>query len=309
MLVVIWKIMTFNSSVRNVVNVKIALPVLIVIMLKNLILSQWMHCVHIISQMGLLNSAHYLEEEIRMSVLDVSMATKKYKKKVAIENVTFIVKQGDILAYLGPNGSGKTTTIKSILGQLELNAGTISVLGVNIAKNYDALYGKVCALFDENGLYERLTGKENICFFLNACGKQNLISEAIELLHEMDLSDELQQRVSTYSKGMKRKLALARSLAIQPELLLLDEPFDGIDIESRSKIIKVIKRYNVEHHTTIIMTSHVMADIEDLATQIIIIKKGHIIVNESILDFAERTGNTLSDKYLEVINNEEASMG
>lgn len=244
-----------------------------------------------------------------MFALEVCGATKRYGNKDAIHDVSFSVNQGEILGYLGPNGSGKTTTLKAIAGLLALDSGSIAVLGENVSTCYEKVYGRVGVLFDENGLYERLTGEENIYFFLNACGKASYISDAISLLDKMELSGALADRVVTYSKGMKRKLALARCLSICPQLLLLDEPFDGIDIVSREKIIHIIKHYNRERGVTVVMTSHVMADIEDLASHMVVLHSGKVLVNENIKSFSQRDGETMTKKYLGVIGEHGQSMG
>lgn len=237
-------------------------------------------------------------------VLKLTNATKIYGKKKAIDSISFGINEGEIVGYLGPNGSGKTTTMKAIVNQIELTDGTVEVLGNDSKANYISNYGKIGAVFEKNGLYERLSGKDNVDFYLSACGV-SLQSDTYEkLLLRLNLWDSINKPVNTYSKGMKRKLALCRCLLVNPKVLLLDEPFDGIDIESRADIIRLIKDYNKNYSTTIVLTSHVMADIEDLASRIIIIKNGRVLVDESIAEFDTREGKRITDKYLEAIGNE-----
>ena len=236
-----------------------------------------------------------------VSLLNV---TKKYQDVSALNNISFTLSQGDTLGYLGPNGSGKTTTLKAMLGLVRYQAGDIKLFGHDVKTEYNMLYAKIGVLFDENGLYERMTAVENMDFFLSAYGRRDLLPKAMELLGELELRDTGKKRVSTFSKGMKRKLALARAMAIQPQLLLLDEPFDGIDIENRSRVIRFIREYQTAHNITMMLTTHVMADIEELASRLIILKEGCIITDETIEVFSQRSGASLTEKYLEVVKSE-----
>ena len=236
-----------------------------------------------------------------VSLLNV---TKKYQDVSVLKNISFTLSRGDTLGYLGPNGSGKTTTLKAMLGLVRFQAGDIKLLGHDVKTEYNMLYGKIGVLFDENGLYERMTAAENMDFFLSAYGRRDLLPKAKELLGELELGNTGRKRVSTFSKGMKRKLALARAMAIRPELLLLDEPFDGIDIENRSRVIRFIREYQTAHNITMMLTTHVMADIEELASRLIILKAGCLIADETIEAFSQRSGASLTEKYLEVVKSE-----
>lgn len=131
-----------------------------------------------------------------------------------------------------------------------------------------------------------------------------MLPKAMELLGELELRDTGKKRVSTFSKGMKRKLALARAMSIQPQLLLLDEPFDGIDIENRSRVIRFIREYQTAHNITMMLTTHVMTDIEELASRLIILKEGCLIIDETIEVFSQRSGASLTEKYMEVVKSE-----
>lgn len=234
----------------------------------------------------------------------VSGICKQYGGVQVLKNISFTLNRGDTLGYLGPNGSGKTTTLKAMLGLVRYDSGTVSIMGHDVRRDYGSLYGQIGVLFDENGLYERLTAAENMDFFLSAYGRRDLLGEAKELLAALDLGDTGKKRVAAFSKGMKRKLALARAMAIRPQLLMLDEPFDGIDIENRSRVIRILREYQTAHGITMMLTTHVMADIEELASRLIILKKGSLIADESMETFAQRSGATLTEKYLEVVQDE-----
>ena len=241
-------------------------------------------------------------------ILSIQNARKIYGMKKAIDGISFAVDEGEIIGYLGPNGSGKTTTIKAIVNQIELSGGTVKVFDYDVKNDFTRCYGMVGAIFEKNGLYERLSGKENIDLYLSACGVKLDKAQYDSLVERLDLTDGIDKPVNTYSKGMKRKLALLRCLLANHKLLLLDEPFDGIDIECRADIVKLIKEFNKTNKTTIILTSHVMADIEDLASRIIVIKKGNILCDESMVEFNHREGNNLTEKYLEAISDEKQEL-
>lgn len=238
------------------------------------------------------------------SVLSMNNVSKKFGSKEVLKKISFTMEQGDIVGYLGPNGSGKTTTLMTLVGLIKFDQGQIQILNYDVNKEYEKLYGKVAVLFDENGLFEKLTARQNLLFYLKAFHKQNGINFALNLMKKLGMDNDLDRKVSTFSKGMKRKLALVRCLIVNPRIILLDEPFDGIDVECRDSIIKLLKEYRKEHNISIILTSHVMADIEELANRIVVIQEGQIVVNEAIDIFSARGGKNLTENYLRVIKHD-----
>ncbi len=238
-------------------------------------------------------------------ILSVNDVVKRFGSKEVLKEISFTVQEGDSIGYLGPNGSGKTTTLMSIVGLMKCNHGQIQILGYDVQKSYENLYGKVAVLFDENGLFEKLTARQNLQFYLKAFHKEENMDFALSLMQELDLYEDLDRKVATFSKGMKRKLALARCLIVEPAVMLLDEPFDGIDVEHRDKIISILREYRKKYNISMILTSHVMADIEDLADRIIVIQKGRIIADETIEEFSARGGKNLTENYLKVIKHDE----
>lgn len=225
-----------------------------------------------------------------MVTVSVEGLSKRYKDKTVLDDISFRMRKGDVIGYLGKNGSGKTTTINILVGLLGADKGKVHILGKDIEKEYNQLYGKIGIMFDENGLYGKMTVKQNLDYYIKLFRIDYKEKQAFfeQLYQEMNYEEIKNVQVNKLSKGMKRMVTLVRTLMLQPEILILDEPFDGIDIENRSKFIKLIQKYYEENKPTIMLTSHVMADIEELANRIVILKDGDIVIDDSMEEFRQR---------------------
>lgn len=210
---------------------------------------------------------------------------KKYKKKNALSEASFEIHENEIVALVGPNGAGKSTLLRILA---DVNAPTFGT----IRKKENLKMG---AVFDFNGLYSKMTAYENLSFFyqLNQENPLEVERERIEsMLTEMGLQADANRPVKGFSKGMARKLAISRALLSDPDLLLLDEPFDGIDIQSHAYLMQFLRNW-VKKGTdtkgkTVIFSSHNMSDIEDLCDRVLLIKKGHLKNNLSMIDLKDR---------------------
>ncbi len=203
---------------------------------------------------------------------------KKYEKTLALNKASFQVKKGEIFGYIGPNGAGKTTTIRILLGLLKPNDGEVKVLGYDISE-LDKIKGRIGFMLEERGLYENLTGYENLEFYsilykVPKKIRENRIKELIELV---GLSGREKEKVKNYSTGMRQRLCLARSLLHEPELLLLDEPTTGLDVEGQKFIRDFLVNLANNKNVTIFITSHNLYEISQICTRIGIINKGEIV--------------------------------
>lgn len=204
---------------------------------------------------------------------------KSFGEDIHILNgINLKLKKGTITALLGPNGSGKTTTIRIILGLLKPDKGKVIVLGNDLSNKSINIRGKVGLLPQINSGYTSLTGLQNINFMLELTGKnpEKLKSKLDRLLVRLDLTNIIEKQWSVLSGGEKRALGFIRAILCGDDLLLLDEPTTGLDL-ARAAIIRKIIQEEVEKGKTVLMSSHVLTDLEELAGQIAIIKNGIII--------------------------------
>jgi len=237
-----------------------------------------------------------------MNALELTHFTKKYGEVTAVDDISISVKQGEFFGFLGRNGAGKTTTISAITGIGTITSGEIRVFGIDVAKDYrDArkkiglcpqefnvdTFGKVTTILSNVGGYFAMTKKE----------RQDRIKEVLEIF---ELEEHKDKQFRHLSGGLKRRLMLARAMMHDPELLILDEPTAGVDVELRHELWQYLKDIN-KAGKTIIFTSHYLEEVEELCERIAIIDKGKIIADEPKIAFTEN-GGTLEKRYLELTN-------
>ncbi|WP_317450923.1 ABC transporter ATP-binding protein [Alkalibacillus aidingensis] len=225
------------------------------------------------------------------NIIEVKGLKKVYKKRktkelvTAISDINFNVREGEILGLLGPNGAGKTTTIKSICGLLSPDQGTIYIKGVDVKKNRLKALNHISAVLEGNrNIYWRLTVRENLEYFSGNRGKgRKEVRHHIEkLLRQFDLKQKENELVSSLSRGMQQKLAIAIALLADSDVILLDEPTLGIDIETGYEIRELLKQIVNEEGKTIIISTHDMPVVQDLCERTVIINKGHVIADERV---------------------------
>lgn len=247
-------------------------------------------------------------------VIEVSNLTKEYRGKKAIDNLTFDVYKGEILGLLVPNGSGKSTTINSILALLKYQKGSIKIFGKEMRPDSYDIKQKIGVIFQEVAVLDELNVYDNINYF---CGlyiqdkktRERYVEEAIELVGLEEFKKYLPKQLSG---GLLRRLNIACGIAHKPEIIFLDEPTVAVDPQSRNNILEGIKKLR-DNGATIVYTTHYMEEVEILCDRIIILDKGKIIAEgtseelkkqANIEEKIERVGPTLNDVFLKLTGKE-----
>lgn len=208
-------------------------------------------------------------------MIEVQNLTKNFKGRMVLDDVSFQVKEGEIFGYLGPNGSGKTTTMRIILGLLKPTSGKALVWGQNLAENED-IRRRVGVLLEQDGLYERISAYENLDYYAQLYGITNRRQKVESLLEFVGLSDRKHNKVGQFSKGMKRKLALARAIIHEPGVLFLDEPSASLDPEAQKMVRDLILRLAREKRMIIFLNSHDLDEVQRICSTIAILQRGKI---------------------------------
>ncbi|MBU9710713.1 ABC transporter ATP-binding protein [Evansella tamaricis] len=224
-------------------------------------------------------------------VIEVKSLRKTYKKRKtkeliqAVSDVTFSVNRGEIVGLLGPNGAGKTTTIKMICGLLIPDSGTITINGQNNQKKRLKSLRHISAVLEGNrNLYWRLTVRENLEYFAGNRGesKKDVANRIDELLVKFHLKDKEKELVNRLSRGMQQKLAIAVAMLAESDVILLDEPTLGLDVETGYEVRELLREIVQEYDRTIIISTHDMDVVQDLCDRTIIVNKGKIVTDDKV---------------------------
>lgn len=235
-------------------------------------------------------------------MLELTNVKKSYRKKIAVDNISFTLDQGDVLGLLGANGAGKSTTISMIATLVAPDEGQIHFDGKDIVTHPKHIRASLGYVPQDIALYETLSGMDNLKFWGRMSGLHGSgLVEAIEYVSTMvDLSPErLAQRVSTYSGGMKRRLNIGVALMNRPKLLLMDEPTVGLDIISRKGILNAIKEIN-NSGVSIIYTGHYFEEVQEISNSIVILEEGKMIAQGKTNEILHERMN-LEQYYLSVV--------
>ncbi|MHC9537763.1 ABC transporter ATP-binding protein [Dellaglioa sp. BT-FLS60] len=200
-------------------------------------------------------------------------------RKKIINNVSFQVKSGSIVGLIGPNGAGKTTIMKTILGLTKFT-GTIKVNNQVVTENNHRALAKVGALIEHPAIYPFLTGTQNLKLYAKD------VHDMDDLVALLEMNKYINNKSKSYSLGMKQKLGIAIALLNRPELVILDEPMNGLDIEATILVRKVIKKYAAEG-SSFLISSHVLNELQKIMTDVVLISNGKLVVNESINKFKQ----------------------
>ncbi len=224
-------------------------------------------------------------------MVEVLGLEKDYGKVKALRGISFSINEGEIFGLIGPNGAGKSTTLKILSTLLKPTGGTAKIAGYDVVKDASKVRELISYLPEEAGAYKNLTGKEYLEFMAKLYAKDEAKArEMLKLGMELSgLGQRLNDKISTYSKGMARKLLIARALMVRPKLAILDEPASGLDIVNAYAIRQMIRRFAREEGVTFLLSSHNMLEVEYLCHRVALINRGQII--------EVGTPGELKDKY------------
>jgi len=222
----------------------------------------------------------FIEVRTMEYIVQTENLSKSFGKEQAVSNINLKIRKGEIYGFLGPNGAGKTTTIRMLLGLMKPSSGTIKIFQKDVTKDRINILAKVGSLVENPSYYPHLTAYENLEALRKILGVPK--SRIDEVLAIVRLKDAANKKVKGFSLGMKQRLGIAASLLHNPELLILDEPTNGLDPSGIIEIRNLIKRLPSEYGMTIIISSHLLSEIDQMATQVGIVSKGKMIFQDSI---------------------------
>ncbi len=241
----------------------------------------------------------YWAEGKMEKVIEVKGLTKRYQDRVVVNNISFEIFKGDIFGFLGPNGSGKTTTILMLLGLIEPDEGEVKVLNLDPIKDSIEIKRKVGYLPENVGFYADLTAKENLEYIgeLNNIDRDVLEKKIDEVLEIVGLLDEKDRLVQEFSRGMRQRLGIAEVLIKDPEIIFLDEPTLGLDPEGIKNILDLINRLAKEKNITVLLSSHLLHQVQRICNRIAIMNKGNIVMCGDLNDIL-KDKQSLEEIYL-----------
>src|SRR5689334_12905321 len=235
------------------------------------------------------------------SAISVRDLRKIYGNKPAVDGLNLEVPRGCFFGFLGPNGAGKSTTIRMLTGLIPPNSGEIELLGLRMPEHELEVKKRIGLVPDESLLFDRLTGTEFLEFVGRMYGLARPVSRerARALMALFELDDNRKKLIAEYSKGMRKRVAMAASLIHHPELFLMDEPFEGVDAVG-ARLMKDILFDQVERGATIFLTSHVLEVVERLCDRVAIIDHGRIVTNGT-LEELRASGESLEDAFVRIV--------
>lgn len=239
------------------------------------------------------------------NILEIKNVSKKIGKKQILKDITLEVKQGEIFGFVGPNGAGKTTLIKTMLGLYKQDSGSITINGFNIKTEFEKAMENIGAIIENPEMYDYLSGKDNLKIY-KMIG--NVSDEALEeIIKTVKLENRINNKVKTYSLGMRQRLGLAQALISNPKLLILDEPTNGLDPIGIKELRELLKKISKEKNISVFVSSHILSEIELICDRIAIIDGGSLIEIKDLKDkkqdakdkvLFEVSDSKLASKYL-----------
>lgn len=217
-------------------------------------------------------------------IVEIKHLVKHFGKFHAVENVSFDVFRGDVFGFLGPNGAGKSTTIRTMLSLIKPTSGEIKLFGKDLLKNRNYILQRIGCIVEKPDFYKYLSAEKNIEIFARLSGVNVTKNKIYEIIEFVGLKGREKDKLSGFSHGMKQRLGIAQTLIHDPELIILDEPTTGLDPQGIIDIRNLILQLKNERNKTVLLSSHILSEIELIANRMVIISKGKTIVQGSVTD-------------------------
>ncbi|KYP12922.1 ATP-binding cassette domain-containing protein, partial [Flavihumibacter sp. CACIAM 22H1] len=224
-------------------------------------------------------------------LIEVKHLVKNFDDLVAVSDLSFSVYQGDVYGFLGQNGAGKSTTLRMLLSLIHPGSGSIRLFGEELSVSKKAVLKRVGAVIERPDLYKYLSAKENLSIFSRMSGQKRSERQQMEQLEMVGLADRANSKVSSFSQGMKQRLGIAVALVHNPDLVILDEPTNGLDPQGIADMRNLILHLSKERNKTVVVSSHLLSEIEQVATRMIILDKGRKMVEGRVSDFFQPSRN------------------
>lgn len=240
-------------------------------------------------------------------MIEVSDLHKQFGSVRAVDNVSFVARDGEITGLLGPNGAGKTTTLRMLYTLMQPDRGSVRVDGIDAASDPLAVRRRLGVLPDARGLYKRLSARENIDYFgrLQGLDAPTRARRIAQLSEALDMGDILERRTEGFSQGQRVKTAIARALVHEPKNVILDEPTNGLDVMATRAMRTFMLQLKAQGHC-VLFSSHIMQEVGALCDRIVVIARGRVVADESPDALREQTGAaSLEDAFVKIIGSEE----
>jgi ABC-2 type transport system ATP-binding protein len=223
-------------------------------------------------------------------VLDASHLTKAFGKRLAVSDVSFQVGPGEVFGFLGPNGAGKTTTIRMLVGLAHPDRGRVRIQGIDLAHDFSRAMAHVGCIVESPDLYPYLTGRENLLHFARML-PDGAAARIPELSRLVALESRLDERVSTYSLGMRQRLGIAQALLGAPDLLILDEPANGLDPAGIREIRHLVRALAADRGMAVFVSSHLLSEVEHMCDRVAIIHRGQTLATGPVAELLSRAAS------------------
>ena len=237
------------------------------------------------------------------AIIKVNNLSKQFKEIKAVDDLSFTVEEGDVYGFLGQNGAGKSTTIRMLLTLIKPTAGNISIFNKDISSHRTEILKQVGAVIEKPDLYKYLSAFDNLAIFAKMSGIKPYRSLLLQQLKMVGLEERAFSKVKTFSQGMKQRLGIAVALIHDPKLILLDEPTNGLDPQGIADMRNLILKLSREMGKTILVSSHLLSEIELIANRMLIIHKGKKMVEGDVATLLDPSKSLVR---IETLNNEEA---